>query len=255
MYWKTTLFFYTALVIDTTLVSDNFLRFRKNLLERIWKLITTINDKIKNEKLHCDSDREATKISALSSGKVDKYEYPKDEDILTSDQSRIIEQANFTYFSFGEAFGKQFKIQILTIKDAIPENILNEETKNRLKKLKKKVDRENLVCRTNEYIYSFKNFRAINSFDRDIYKDKITLKEADEDQSNLLFEIMDSKKKRPQNPEKKQGKKMFLKIYMHFLRVEKEFLMLLKVKYFQLKLKVRVFQTRFLTILISNINS
>ena len=188
----------------------------------------TINDKIKNEKLHCDSDREATKISALSSGKVDKYEYPKDEDILTSDQSRIIEQANFTYSSLGEAFEKQFKIQILTIKDAIPENILNEKTKNKLnkiKEIKKKVDRENLVCRTNEYIYSFKNFRAINSFDRDIHKDKITLKETDEDQSNLLFVIMDFKKKRPQ---KKQKKKMFLKLYMHFLRVEKEFLMLLK---------------------------
>ena len=40
------------------------------------------------------------------------------------------------------------------------------------------------------------------------------------------------KKTRPQNPEKKQEKKDILKTYMHFLRVKKEFLMLLKAKYF-----------------------
>ena len=34
-----------------------------------------IDDKIKDEKLQCDLNREATKISALSSGKIDKYEY------------------------------------------------------------------------------------------------------------------------------------------------------------------------------------
>ena len=34
-----------------------------------------IDDKIKDEKLQCDINREATKISALSSGKIDKYEY------------------------------------------------------------------------------------------------------------------------------------------------------------------------------------
>ena len=32
----------------------------------------TIDDKIRDEKLLCDINREATKISALSSGKIDK---------------------------------------------------------------------------------------------------------------------------------------------------------------------------------------
>ena len=46
----------------------------------------------------------------LSSGKIDKYEYPTDEDKLLSDQSRIIEQAKFTYSPFGKAFEIQIKI-------------------------------------------------------------------------------------------------------------------------------------------------
>ena len=32
----------------------------------------TIDDKIRDEKLQCDINREATKISSLSSGKIDK---------------------------------------------------------------------------------------------------------------------------------------------------------------------------------------
>ena len=56
-----------------------------------------IDDKIKDEKIQYDIKREATKISALSSGKIDKYEYLTGEEVLPSDQSRIIEQIKFTY--------------------------------------------------------------------------------------------------------------------------------------------------------------
>ena len=46
----------------------------------------TIDDKIGDEKLHYDINREAAKISGLSSGKIDKYEYLTDEEILASNQ-------------------------------------------------------------------------------------------------------------------------------------------------------------------------
>ena len=49
-----------------------------------------INDKIKDEKLQYDITREAANISALSSVKIGKYEYPITKEILPSDQSRII---------------------------------------------------------------------------------------------------------------------------------------------------------------------
>ena len=54
-----------------------------------------IDDKIKDEKIQYDINRETAKISALSSGKIDKFEYLTGEEILPSDQSRIIEQARF----------------------------------------------------------------------------------------------------------------------------------------------------------------
>ena len=42
----------------------------------------TINDQIKDEKLQYDVNREAAKISALSSEKLHKYKYLTGEDIL-----------------------------------------------------------------------------------------------------------------------------------------------------------------------------
>ena len=57
----------------------------------------TIDDNIKDEKLQYNINREAAKILALSPGKIDKYEYLTGEEILPSDQSRILEQAKFTY--------------------------------------------------------------------------------------------------------------------------------------------------------------
>ena len=68
-----------------------------------------IDDKSKDEKLQYDISREATKISALSSGKIDKYEYLTSEEILPSEQNRIIEQAKFTHSPLGQAFEKQIK--------------------------------------------------------------------------------------------------------------------------------------------------
>ena len=58
-------------MIDVTLAPDNPLHFRNNLLERICELIMTIDDKIRDEKLQCDINREAVTLSALSSGKIE----------------------------------------------------------------------------------------------------------------------------------------------------------------------------------------
>ena len=57
------------------------------------------DDKIRDKKLEYDINREAAKISALSSG----------EEILSSHQTRIIEQAKFTYSPLGKDFEKQIK--------------------------------------------------------------------------------------------------------------------------------------------------
>ena len=69
----------------------------------------TIKYQITDEKLRHDIDREAAKISALSSGKIDKYEYLTGEEILPSNQHQIIEQAKFTYSLLRKASEKQIK--------------------------------------------------------------------------------------------------------------------------------------------------
>ena len=68
-----------------------------------------INDQIRNEKLQYDINSEAAKISPLSSGKIHKYEYLTGEDILPSNQQKIIEQARLTYSPLGKTFEKQIK--------------------------------------------------------------------------------------------------------------------------------------------------
>ena len=68
-----------------------------------------IDYQIRDEKLQYSINRETAKISALSSGKIDKYECLTGEEILPFNQQQIIEQAKFTYSPQGKAFEKQIK--------------------------------------------------------------------------------------------------------------------------------------------------
>ena len=69
-----------------------------------------IVDKIRDEKLQFDINREAAKISALSSTKTDKHKYLTGEDALPPDQRGVLEQANFTYPPLGKPLPKQTNI-------------------------------------------------------------------------------------------------------------------------------------------------
>ena len=70
----------------------------------------TIDDKIRDKNLQYNTNKEASKISAFLSGKIDKCECLVDEEILPSNQSRIIDQAKFTYSPLGKALERQTKI-------------------------------------------------------------------------------------------------------------------------------------------------
>ena len=138
----------------------------------------------------------------------------------------MIEQAKLTYSPLRKAFEKQTKTiedqgekQIkaiqdnnkqLTIKNIIPENILNDEAKKEMDKIseiEKNVDREKLFYISSEYTYSFQNFQTIRTFGRDIYNGEITLNEANEDQTSLLTEIINFKNKTKPRDRKKTAKK------------------------------------------------
>ena len=116
----------------------------------------TIDDQIRDEKLQYDINGEAARISTLSSGKIDKYEYLTDEEMLPSNQRQIIEQAKFTYSPLGKAFERQTKTiedqgkkqvkalkdldlkeQTKSIEEIFPKDYESDEMKNKLSKIKR----------------------------------------------------------------------------------------------------------------------
>ena len=94
IYKKCTVEPYSFLINDATLASDNPLRFRKNFL--ICNKIMTSDDHIRDEKLQHDINKKAAEVSALSSGRIAKYEYLVREEILQSNQKQKLEQGKFT---------------------------------------------------------------------------------------------------------------------------------------------------------------
>ena len=69
----------------------------------------TDDGKIRDKKLQNYVNRETAKISALSYEQIDKYEYLTGEEILPSDQRRVIEQVRFVYSPLGKDFEKEAK--------------------------------------------------------------------------------------------------------------------------------------------------
>ena len=177
----------------------------------------TIEDQIKDEKLQYDINREAAKISALSSGKIDKYEYLTGEEIVPSNQQKVIEQAKFTYSPLGKAFEKQAKTiedqgkkQVKAIQDnkklvninndddykdklllskerEIFKDIYNKRL-DKIEKINNKIDYNNLnyvVAGTGDE-YNFNNLDDPLTLLNNIKKGKISMKKAIEQQHNSL---------------------------------------------------------------------
>ena len=69
----------------------------------------TIHDQIRDEKLQYDINREAAKISALSSNKFNKYEYLTGKEILPSNQKQMMQKTKFIYSPLGKAFKNKLK--------------------------------------------------------------------------------------------------------------------------------------------------
>ena len=188
----------------------------------------TIEDQIKDEKLQYDINNEAAKISALLSDKLDKYEYLTGEEILPSNQQKIIEQAKFNYSPLGKAIEKQIKTihdqgekqvialqslkppdtKLLPIKDLISiKNLSPEIIKEieRIEEIEKKVDRNKMVYQGTNKTYDFRNFKTTRTFGNEIRNNVISLDTANIEQLNLLSHIYDfTKKTKPRNPAQKQ---------------------------------------------------
>ena len=187
----------------------------------------TIEDQIKDKKLQYDINREAAKISALSSGNLDKYEYLTGEEILPSNQQQIIQQAKFNYSPLGKAIEKQIKTikdqgekqvvaleslkdsdkNLTPIKEFIPTENLYSEIINEIKKnqeIQKKVDRNKMVYKGTNKTYDFKNFKTIRAFGNEIRNNIISLDTANIEQASLLSQINDIMKTKPRDLEKRK---------------------------------------------------
>ena len=175
----------------------------------------TIEDQIKDEKLQYDINREAAKISALSSGKIDNYEYLTGEEILPLNQQQIIQQAKFTYYPLGKAFEKQIKTiedqgkkQVKAIQDKQIVNINKDDYKDKLllskereifkdiynkrldkiEELSNKINYDNLkyVTVNNGAIYDFSTLKDPISLLEEIKKGTITPQEVNNTQQDYL---------------------------------------------------------------------
>ena len=170
---------------------------------------------------------EAAKISALSSGKLDKYEYLTGEEILPSYQQQIIQQAKFTYYPLGKDLEKQRKTiedqgekqvdalktsykKLPSIKDFVPTEKFNLEIINetkRIEEIDKNVDRDKMVYKSTNRNYDFRGFKTTRTYGNDIRNNVTSLKAANLEQANLMAHLNDfTKKTKPQDPEQKKLK-------------------------------------------------
>ena len=117
----------------------------------------TIKDQIRNEKIQYDINREAAKLSALLSGKIDNYEYLTGEEKLPSSKQQIIEQAKFTHSPLKNIFEKQTK----TIKDQVEKQIeAIQDNKKRLANINDDYKNKQLLSKEREIL-------------KDIYNEKL----------------------------------------------------------------------------------
>ena len=75
------------------------------------------------------------------------------------------------------------------------------------------VNKKKKIFWNKKHIYNFQRFETIKSFAKNVFNVKITLNNADEDQSNLLVEIDEfNKSKKPRDFKKKKKKEILLKV-------------------------------------------
>ena len=153
------------------------LKVQKESFQIIFNKIMTIEDQIKSEKLQYDINKEAAKVSTLSSRKIDKYEYLTGEEILTSPQQQITEQAKFTYSRLGKTFEKQTK----TIKDQGEKQIKAIQDKTPIKSIEKftyDINDSPVVLKERETYNKLteEGFKKISNLDKSVDTNKLVFK-------------------------------------------------------------------------------
>ena len=136
--------------------------------------IKILNRKIKQNESQYDLDREAAKISALSSNNLDKYELLTGEDLGL--KPSIIEQAKFEYLPLGKVFNKGLSKEdkkegilkgLKNIKDKNEELINTLSTTNKASKNKTNIQSKKLIYDVNHSFAKLENIDDIQKVSLD----------------------------------------------------------------------------------------
>ena len=183
--------------------------------------IKILNRKIKQNKAQYNLDREAAKISALSSNNLDKYEYLTSEDLDIKPST--VEQAKFEYSPLGKTFNKGLSED--DKKEGLLKNLKNIEDKNeQLLEIKQQTENikeitdsveEPLSPEANALIgeiraiqkvsnskklkivdgkkeeHDFTDYKTFNELFRDLYYKKMTINDAQIKQNEFNLKLKD----------------------------------------------------------------
>ena len=178
--------------------------------------IKILNRKIKQNESQYDLDREAAKISALSSNNLDKYELLTGEDLGLKPST--VEQAKFEYSPLGKIFNKGLSEDdkkegvLKRLKNIEDKNeVKNEDIKeitdfvdeplsfeakeliNEIKTIQKDVDHRKLKFRDGNNIdYDFSDYKTFKEVFRDLYYRTFTIddSESKQDEFNTVLNLL-----------------------------------------------------------------
>ena len=174
----------------------------------------TFDDQISAEKLQYDINREVAKVSALPSGKIDKYEHLTDEEILPPIKSKQVKASK----------DLKSEDQKKWIEGIFPKDREGDEIKSELSKVKKretKVIKDNLLYDSSRKFFGLRIFKSIRSLVIVFITTKLKIHDASLNQADLLEYILDfDNKTRPRSSEDKNKKMMFLILQKTFVTVE-----------------------------------
>ena len=211
--------------------------------------IKILNSKIKQNELQYDLDREAAKISALSSNNLDKYELLTGEDLNLKPST--VEQAKFEYSPLGRIFNKGLSEEgkkegilkrlkaiedknekLLEVKDKTRENIeevthfldqpLSFEAKaliEEIRVMQKDVDYRKLKIRGgNNVDYDFSDYKTFKELFRDLYYKETTIDDVERKQDEFSAVIAALKNYVPINNKYVEAKNKLLNNVNNFYK-------------------------------------
>ena len=204
--------------------------------------IKILNRKIKQNESQYDIDREATKISALSSNNLDKYELLTGEDLNLKPST--VEQANFEYSPLGRIFNKGLN-KDEDKKEGLLKRLKNIEDKNEkllevknkagekkkevtdfvdqslsfeakelieeIKVIQKDVDYRKLKIKGGNNIdYDFSDYKTFKELFRDLYYKETTIDETKKKQDEFSAVISALKNYAPRDNKYAEAKNKFI---------------------------------------------